>query len=76
MDRTRKKWSTYCHGYKTNTWKQSAEVPMAKFVSEKERVNIILLDCGLYRSMRDVGLSLWELSADNNRERDVRKEAT
>ena len=29
--------------YKTKTWKQRAEVPIAKFVREKRRVNFILM---------------------------------
>lgn len=37
-------WSSCsCQGYRTKTWKLKAEVPMAKFVSEKPRVNHMLI---------------------------------
>lgn len=35
--------SCWCHGYRTNTWKQRAEEATAKLVNETLRVKIILL---------------------------------
>lgn len=42
-----------CHGYSTNTWNDSADVPMTKFVSEKPRVN------HMFVRNKKVSLGVW-----------------